>query len=107
MESREIDEYKSSESEFKIEDIIKSTNNLKTVMYSYDEKSILIYTNANDHKIFNQNQNTMTDAHANKAESRLNIIDIWLEVKQMSTLEIQNLINIQINNQIETIIVIL
>ena len=32
MESREINECKSSDSEFKIEDTIKSTNNLKTAM---------------------------------------------------------------------------
>ena len=96
MESREIDEYKSSDSEFKIEDSIKSTNYLKTAMYSYDWKSILIYTSVNNHKIFNQNQSTMTDAQKNDTESRLKTIDIWLEVKQMSTLEIQNLINIHI-----------
>ena len=71
MESREIDECKSSDSEFKIEDTIKSTNNLKTAMYSYYWKSILIYTSVNDHKIFNQNQNTMTDAQTNETESRL------------------------------------
>ena len=53
MKSREIDRCKSSDSEFKIEDTNKSTNNLKTAMYSYDWKSILIYTSANDHKIFN------------------------------------------------------
>ena len=71
MESRGIDECKSSDSEFKIEDTTKSTNNLKTAMHSYDWKSILIYTIVNDHKIFNQNQNTMTDAQTNEAESRL------------------------------------
>ena len=71
MESWEIDECKSSDSEFKIEDTIKSTNNLKTAMYSYDWKSIMIYTSVNDHKIFNQNQNTMTDAQTDEAESRL------------------------------------
>ena len=76
MESREIDRYKSSDSEFKIEDTIKSTINLKIAMYSYDWKSILIYTSVNDHKIFNQNQNTMTDAQTNEAESRLKTIDI-------------------------------
>ena len=38
----------------------------------------------------------MTDAQTNEAESRLKTIDIWLEVKQMSKLEIQNLINIHI-----------
>ena len=67
-------------------------------MYSYDWKSILIYiyTSVNDHKIFNQNQNTMTDVQTNESESRLKTIDIWLEVKQMSTLEIHNLINIYI-----------
>ena len=71
MESREIDECKPSDSEFKIEDTIKSTNYLKTAMYSYDWMSILIYTSVNDHKIFNQNQNTMTDAQTNEAESKL------------------------------------
>ena len=71
MESREIDECKPSDSEFKIEETIKSTNNLKTAMYSYNWKSILIYTSANDHKIFNQNQNTMTDAQTNEAKFRL------------------------------------
>ena len=81
MEPREIDEYKSSDSKFKIEDTIKSTNNLETAMYSYDGKSILIYTSANDHKILNHNQNTMTDVQTNEAESWLKTIDIWLEVK--------------------------
>ena len=87
MESREIDECKSSDSELKIEDIIKSTNNLKTAMYSYDWKSILIYASVNDHKYLIRTKIQWLMLRRTKLN---------LDLKQMSTLEIQNLINIHI-----------
>ena len=96
MEIEVLDEHKRSDSEFNPNNTKRPTNQFKTVVYSYDGESIRVHTNANEIKIIFHNQKTTASDQKDEVATKLKIIDISSETKEMSALEILDLVNIQI-----------
>ena len=76
MDLRQIDEFKSLDSEVGHGYTSRFTNHLKAFMYSIYINSIKIYTKANSHNKFNQNQNNIANIRQIEDVSKLKISDI-------------------------------
>ena len=86
---------------------MRPTNHFKTAVYSYDEESIRVHTNANEIIIIIHNQKATANDQKDEVTTKLKIIDISSETKELSALEILDLINIQIKHMTKKMILVL